>query len=47
MKKKLKKDPAFFDSVIFSDECYLKADKCGNFYVRGPRGFKFSKRYIR
>jgi hypothetical protein len=47
MKKNLREDPEFFDSVIFSDECYLKAEKCGNIYVRGPRGHKFAKRYVR
>jgi hypothetical protein len=45
--KKLSKDPNYFDSIIFSDECILKTQECGYTYVKGPRSHKFSDRYIR
>jgi hypothetical protein len=47
MKKKLAKDPCYFDSVIFSDECFLKPQRCGSVFVRGPRSHKFANRYIK
>ncbi len=47
MKRELKKDPTYFDQVIFSDECILREQQCGSVYLRGPRGVKFADRYVR
>lgn len=46
MFKEIDRDPEFFKKVIFGDECYLKVQKCGNTYVRAPRGYKYALRYV-
>jgi hypothetical protein len=43
-----KEDPRrFFVKVIYSDECCFEAKQCGRTYLRGPRGYRFSEKYIK